>query len=143
MSGNELGNTLRSLRGAKSQKAVAEAVGINTRTLIRAESGKGASLETVRKLSQYYKLRQPEHAALIVAYLRYELGDDFNLLVIRSRTGKAAPVTQADKFIEQFRNVPANLQRELTRALKHNEVLSSIAHLNDLAEKLSKQPDSD
>lgn len=133
---SELGNILRQQRGPRSQKEIAKGADLGERTVIRAESGEKTSLETVRALSRYYGLTRAEHAALIVAWLRLELGDEFALLNIRSAVPGKVKLTDADKFIETFRSVPRHLQRELSRALEHGEVLAAIAPLNDLVERL-------
>jgi transcriptional regulator with XRE-family HTH domain len=136
---SQLANSLKNLRGTQSQQAVADATGLNSRTLQRAESGEGSvSLDTLRDLAAHYKLTRPEYAALLVAWLQLELGTDFDSLDIKPR-GKAVALTDDEQFLASYKQVPAKLQRELRRAVQREEVLKSLAPLNDLYDRLTSQ----
>ncbi|QKG85921.1 helix-turn-helix transcriptional regulator [Kroppenstedtia pulmonis] len=51
----QMGNRLRSLRGKKSRKEVAKAIGISVSTLQMYENGKRTPKDSIKiKLAQYY-----------------------------------------------------------------------------------------
>lgn len=136
---SQLGNALKSLRSKRTQQAVADACGLTTRTLQRAESGLGGvALATVLTLAGEYKVTRPELAGLLVAWLQLELGANFELLDVKPK-GKTVRSTDDEQFLEVYRKVPSKLQRELRRAAEREEVLKSIGPLNDLYDRLKKE----
>jgi hypothetical protein len=71
-----------------------------------------------------------------------ELGEEFNLLDIRTKTnaGKQSDtLTDTSQLVAAYRQIPAKLQRELLRAAQREEVLRSIGPLNDLYDSLKKE----
>jgi hypothetical protein len=133
---SELGNTMRLLRGETSQRFVSNATNLNLRTIQRLENGEQVSLSTVQTLSRHYEVSQVEYAKILTEYIRLELGSDSDLLDIRIRGVKNQPKTEAEKFLEVFRQVPKKYQDELIRAAQREEVLRSIAPLNALYDSL-------
>jgi transcriptional regulator with XRE-family HTH domain len=139
---SELGNAFKNLRGAASQASVAAACGLNVRTIQRAESGGDVRLDTLRALAKHFHLAKADLAALIISWLRMELGEEFNLLDIRTKTnaGKQSDtLTDTSQLVAAYRQIPAKLQRELLRAAQREEVLRSIGPLNDLYDSLKKE----
>lgn len=137
---SELGNTLKSLRGKATQQLIADKTGITARTIQRVEKGERLQLATLRKLAQYFRLNRSEWAHLLIAWLRLELSEDFDLLAVAARhlntDGKTAFLSDSEKFVELYRSIPAKHQRQLALAMEREEVLKSIAPLNDLFDSL-------
>jgi len=138
---SELGNIIRHLRGDDSQETLGQRIGLNSRTIQRAENGAGLKLGTLRQISKHFKLDKTEHAALLLAWLRVEWRDEeIKLFDIRIRKANGQPdmLSDADKFLETFRSVPARYQKELMRAAERKEVLRAIGPINELWEKWDK-----
>src|ERR1700752_2437785 len=120
---SEVGNILRALRASKAHAIVSKETGFSIKPIQRAESGDLISLQSLRVFATYYKLKPADRAAIIIAWLRDSLGDDFQLLAVNSPFGRAKPTTDAQRFLNAFTNVPAKYQRELLDAIKHEEIL--------------------
>jgi transcriptional regulator with XRE-family HTH domain len=137
---SELGNLLKSLRGNESQREVAIGSELSIRTVQRAEDGDEIQLATVVALSHYFNLTRAELAALLVAWIKLQLGEYMCLVELRAKVaGKAPAITEADRFFEMFRKIPLRYQRELMRAASREQVLRSIVPLNELYDSLKKE----
>jgi hypothetical protein len=131
---------LKALRGKASQASVAEATGLNTRTLVRAESGEIVALSTLRILRNHFKLDDAVYAELLTAWVKLELGEDAAHLAIKPRPhGKKKTQSAEHAFLETFIKLPGKYQEQLRLAIKRKEVLASLVPLNKLYSDLKSQ----
>jgi DNA-binding XRE family transcriptional regulator len=139
---SELGNLLKNLRGKRSQASLAEACGLSNRTIVRAESGSDVALSTVRAVAKHFKVKDPEYAALLRAWINLQLGEDVKHLVIESahKDGAKKSKYREERFWAKFRELPAQYQEQLTLAMERKEVLRSLVPINDLWYNLKNPP---
>jgi hypothetical protein len=133
-----LAQSLRTLRGQKSQTAVAVACKLALRTVQRAEYGEEITLVSLKVLADYYNVTKATYAQLLLGWLKTVLRDDFELFTIKSRVGDGTDMTMDDatKLVQLYRSISPKYQRELLRAAQREQVLRSIVPLNQFYDEM-------
>jgi transcriptional regulator with XRE-family HTH domain len=137
---SELGNRIRSLREDLSQPAFARKVGLSLRTICKLEAGEPASLRTIERIARSSRLSEGERLNLIVAWLKLELGEDFQKLSVEIKDHKSVSLKDEHQLAAKIQvlisDIPRKQQEQVCLALQRPEVLGCLATLNALYDSL-------
>ena len=136
---SELGNKIKLLRAKQAQVQFAEKAGISLRTVCKLEAGEPVSLETVQQISRSLRLPEPERLELIVSWLKIQIGDDFNKLIVQVKDQPSA-FRDSDQLLGSIQlllsDTPRKLQEQIHVMLQRPEILPCLKILNDLYDSL-------
>ena len=141
---SELGNKIRELRAAESQREFAKRAGLSLRTICKLEAGELVSLETIRRLAQVLRLSEPERLEMVVSWLKLQLGEDFRQLAVEIRNGPGGILKESEQLSAKIQvlvsDLPRKMQEQLYLTLQRPEVLRCLPSLNQLYDSIKQSP---
>ena len=147
---SDLGNKVNQLRkvlgrklgvggGTLTLEDFADAAGVSLAGVANIENGKKVRLDTVLTIAKNLKLSDDETTDLILGWIRLQLGEHAKRFWIDTKK-KSDVLKDEDnlpaQIMELVSNLPTRHQKELLKALQRPPVISGIAHLNDLHDKV-------
>lgn len=137
---SDLADAIKRIRGNVSQRRFAKLAGIGFRTLCKIELDEDiVKLSTILGIAEKRKLKEAEKLDLIRAWIRMQLGDLADHLIIDLREPSELHDREpgaAVKLMTKISNLPARAQNELLKAVDRPEVLNGIRNLNEMYERL-------
>lgn len=137
---SELADAIKRIRGDIPQQEFAKLADIGFRTLCKIELDEDiVKLSTILRIAEKRRLKKPEMLDLIRAWIRTQLGDIANDLIIDVKEpvalrDKEPPVTV--RLMGKLSNLPSRHQQELLKAVDRPEVLNGVHTLNEMYERL-------
>lgn len=136
---SELGNKIKQLRGELSQLAFSKRVDLSHRTITKIEAGDKPKRANVIQIADRLRLGRVERLALLVLWLKAEVGeDDFEALNVNPVPAAMPRADTLDRLYKAASPLSTNHQEHLVLACRRPEVMNNLTALNDLYDKISR-----
>lgn len=136
---SHLGDRLRSLREGRklAQEELAEVAGIARTTISAVERGKPIRFDTLRRITGPLKPTQAEWLAVVIDWIRLEIGRDFEHLTISAELSRRSDYKEIGAGLARLiETQPPTIQAELQKLLQRPELLALLRPLNAAYERI-------
>lgn len=133
----ELANLLKEIRGEQSLQDFSQDVDLGIQTILRLERGSTCKLSVLQKIIKRKKLNDDTFVMLLRAWLKTQLGKDFNKIIIESKDGIANDKpTGLAEIQTKISDLPKADQERILKLVERPPVLRMTDHLVETYDKI-------
>ena len=136
---SELSVLLSLFKGHRTTQEIVDGAALSRETFRKLQRGQGVKLSTLRDIATYLKLTRSQWLALVVAWIKLEVGEaeaKYLQIIVNETAGVPREVRQLQELALQL--PPAELQQVIL-AISRPEVRLACIGLNRVYEELGKR----
>ncbi len=144
---SELSNKVKALRGKMSAEEAGQKCGLSRESFYRVERGGSVKFESLRDIATGLHATESDWLEMIVAWLKYQIGEDAQKLWIEPRVGGSklsdGATNQVGRAMLLFTDLNPADRVEITKAMERPEVRACLPAINSVWEKFDPSNRSD